>query len=558
MRGIDHKAIGMQRIFLTGLSGVGKTTIGHRAASLLGWSFIDTDDVLAERMGMPVGQVLVEYGEARFRELESEVLHELGDEKRVVIATGGGIVIAEANRKFMREHGLTVYLQASAEMAWKRMQEANGKIFRPLVTGGNGLQRLQDLYAIRRAWYEEAPIHIPTEEGTQDVLARRLISQALAHGYLFLPFLPQEVINLQIGNLHSQALVEWGGLPHLAETLQAFEFSERVFVITDNQVGTLYGQSVQTLLEDAGFQPHIFTLPAGEASKSFQYFQQIIDWLVEQRAERKEGIIALGGGVVGDLSGFVASCYLRGVPFVQVPTTLLAQVDSAIGGKTGFNHSLGKNLIGSYYHPKLIYVDPAFILTLPECIYCEGWVEIAKYAMTLDDGLFVLLEEHLDTLEDRDPALLTSIVSRAIRMKMDVVQDDELDFGQRHILNYGHTFGHALEATTNYGIWLHGEAIAIGMEVAARVAVASGLLSQDAAARQSRLLQALHLPIRCPGTDVEALLNAMQHDKKVRAGRMHWILPTRIGHAEVYSDIDSTLVREAVIAACSEKQEGIA
>src|SRR5579859_4363810 len=301
MRGIDHKAIGMQRIFLTGLSGVGKTTIGHRAASLLGWSFIDTDDVLAERMGMPVGQVLVEYGEARFRELESEVLHELGDEKRVVIATGGGIVIAEANRKFMREHGLTVYLQASAEMAWKRMQEANGKIFRPLITGGNGLQRLQDLYATRRAWYEEAPIHIPTEEGSQNVLARRLISQALAHGYLFLPFLPRQVIDLHIGHLHSQAIVEWGGLPHLVTTLHELAFSERLFIITDSQVGELYAQSLQNLLQEAGFQPHIFTLPVGEASKSFQYFQQIINWLVEHRAERTEAIMALGGGVVGDL-----------------------------------------------------------------------------------------------------------------------------------------------------------------------------------------------------------------------------------------------------------------
>src|SRR5579859_977972 len=155
---VDHKPVGMQRIFLTGLSGVGKTTIGHRTANLLGWSFIDTDDVLAERMGMPVGQVLVEYGETRFRELESEVLHELGSGTRVVIATGGGIVISPANRKFMREHGLTVYLQASVKRIWQRLQESNAKILRPLITGASGLQRLQDLYAARQAWYEEAPI----------------------------------------------------------------------------------------------------------------------------------------------------------------------------------------------------------------------------------------------------------------------------------------------------------------------------------------------------------------------------------------------------------------
>ena len=170
----------MQRIFLTGLSGVGKTTIGRQTASLLGWSFIDTDNVLAERMGMPVGQILIEYGEERFRQLESEVLHELGNEVHVVIATGGGIVILPANRKFMREHGLTVYLQASVEASWRRMQEAGEVISRPLVTGENGLQRLRDLYTTRWAWYEEATIHINTEEGSPDVLARQLISQAIA------------------------------------------------------------------------------------------------------------------------------------------------------------------------------------------------------------------------------------------------------------------------------------------------------------------------------------------------------------------------------------------
>lgn len=551
----DPRVAGMQRIFLTGLSGSGKTTIGHRTADLLGWSFVDTDDVLAERMGMPVGQVLVEYGEERFRQLESEVLHDLADGVRVVISTGGGMVIAEANRKFMRENGLMVYLRVGVDTSWQRMQETSVQIARPLIAGEHGKQRLQNLYTTRRKWYEEAPIQIDTEQGTQNELARRLISLALAHGYLFLPFLSREVIEFHVGNVSSQTVVEWGGLPHLGKTLHDLEFSERLFVITDSQVGALYTQSMQSLLERDGFQPHIFTIPAGEASKSFKYFQQIVDWLVEHRAERKEAIIALGGGVVGDLAGFIASCYLRGVPFVQVPTTLLGQVDSAIGGKTGFNHALGKNLIGSYYQPKLIYVDPAFILTLPERIYSEGWVEIAKYAMILDEKLFTLLEENMDALRVRDPGLLTSIVARSIRMKMEIVQDDELDFGVRNILNYGHTFGHALEATTDYGTWLHGEAIAIGMEVAARVAVASGRLTPEDAARQTRILQALELPIRCSDVDIEAILAAMQRDKKVRAGRMRWVLPTRIGHAGVYSDIDTAIVREAVMAVCRKEDE---
>jgi 3-dehydroquinate synthase len=553
MRETGHELTGMQRIFLTGLPCVGKTTIGHRTAHLLGWNFIDTDAVLAERMGMPVGQVLVEYGEERFRQLESEVLHDLGGETRVVIATGAGAVISSANRNFMRTHGLAVYLEAPIETIWQRTQETSKYVLRPLIAGESGQQRLRDLYTTRRAWYEEAEIHLNTESGSQNVLARQLISQALVRGYLSLSFLPREVYEFPIGRSHSQVLVEWGGLPHLGETLRELAFSRRLFVITDSQVGVLYAQSLQTQLEEAGFQPFIFLLPAGEASKSFQYFQQIIDWLVEQKAERKEAIIALGGGVVGDLAGFIAFSYLRGVPFVQVPTTLLAQVDSAIGGKTGFNHALGKNMIGAYYHPQLIYVDPALILTLPDRIYSEGWVEIVKYAMTLNISLFTLLEENLAALQNRDPVLLTSVVGSSICMKMDIVQNDELDFGPRNILNYGHTFGHALETITNYTNWLHGEAISIGMEVAARVAVTCGILSQDAAARQTRLLQALNLPVRCPGTDVTALLDTMLRDKKVRAGHLRWILPTRIGHAATYRDIDPAIIREAVTMVCNGK-----
>src|SRR5207245_1610102 len=220
----------------------------------------------------------------------------------------------------------------------------------------------------------------------------------------------------------SQAIIEWGGLHHLPLTLRSYELQPRLFIVTDSEVGALYAQPLQEVLKDAGFVPHIFTIPAGESSKSFGCFQQIIDWLVEQKAEAKEAIIALGGGVVGDLTGFVASCYLRGVPLIQVPTTLLAQVDSAIGGKTGINHPLGKNLIGAFYQPKLIYVDPAFLLTLPERVYREGWAEIVKYGMILDADLFETLEMHTSLLHARDPALLTKIIAHCIRLKMDVVQ----------------------------------------------------------------------------------------------------------------------------------------
>lgn len=547
----------MQRIFLIGLSGSGKSTVGRLLANLLGWKFVDTDELLSERGNMPVGQVLVELGEERFRQMESQALIDAASQERIVIATGGGAVISATNRDFMREHGLTVYLQLSVETAWRRVQEhvRQTGALRPLVAGIDGQQRLYDLYEARKAWYEQADVHLNADILTPAKVANRIVATALVYGYLSSPSVAREVITQHLRTGSSQAIIEWGGLQHLPLTLRSYELQPRLFIVTDSEVGALYAQPLQELLKGAGFVPHIFTVPAGESSKSFECFQQIIDWLVEHKAEAKEAILALGGGVVGDLTGFVASCYLRGVPFIQVPTTLLAQVDSAIGGKTGINHPLGKNLIGAFYQPRLIYVDPAFLLTLPERAYREGWAEIVKYAITLDADLFGLLEEHIAALQSRDATLLTAVVARCIRMKMEVVQRDERDSGLRNILNYGHTFGHALEAITDYGTWLHGEAVAIGMEVASRIAVASGLFSQEEAQRQTRLLQAFDLPVRCPGVNTDAIMNAMQRDKKVRAGRTRWVLATHIGHAQVYSDIDASVVRDAIAEVCSREGE---
>ncbi|MGH2497211.1 MAG: 3-dehydroquinate synthase [Ktedonobacteraceae bacterium] len=544
----------MQRIFLTGLPGSGKSSVGCHMAALLGWDFIDTDDLLAGQSGVPVGQALLQLGEERFRQLESEVLRDAAEAEKVVIATGGGAIISASNRALMRERGLTVYLQVSVETAWQRiqqhLQQSGASAVRPLVVGDDGSERLRNLYETRKDWYEEAEVHVDTEHQTPETLAQRLVAYALTSGFLASPTVPRELITQQLLTSTSQAIVEWGGLHHLPLTLRSYELPKRLFIVTDSAVGVLYAQPLLALLEENGFVPQLMSVPAGEASKSFACFQQIIDWLVQQKAEQKEAIVALGGGVVGDLAGFVASCYQRGVPLIQVPTTLLAQVDSAIGGKTGINHALGKNLIGAFYQAKLIYADPAFLLTLPERVYREGWAEIIKYAMILDAELFSILEEQVGALLARDAGLLSAIIARCIRMKMDIVQRDERDGSLRNILNYGHTFGHALEAITAYGTWLHGEAVAIGMEVAARIAVANGLLSQEDAQRQRNLLKAFGLPVQSPGVDIDAIMQAMQRDKKVRAGSTRWILTTSIGHADVYSDIDTQIAREAIAAVC--------
>jgi shikimate kinase/3-dehydroquinate synthase len=538
-----------QRIFLTGLSGAGKSTVGRLVARLLGWRFIDTDWLIAQRVGKPVGQVLSEAGEKRFRQLEAEALQQAVEHHEVVIATGGGAIIDDANRRLMQSTGLVVYLQTAVEVAWQRLAEQvrqdGGAVTRPLLAGDDGQGRLSALYRARQRWYEEATLQLSTNCQTPEHLALQVIGGAIAHGALSASDAQPETITLELGKLTSQARVEWGGLARLPQALRAAGLLRRALIITDSEVGPLYAGPVQQVLAQADIDAAVFTIPAGESSKSFHCLQQIIDWLVEQRAEQQDAIVALGGGVVGDLAGFVASCYHRGVPLVQVPTTLLAQVDAAIGGKTGINHPQGKNLIGAFYQPRLILVDPACLLTLPERVYREGWAEIIKYGVILDAQLFEQLE-NADPVRPTDKDLLTSIIARCVRLKMRMVAGDERDQGQRAILNYGHTFGHALEAVTGYTTWLHGEAVSIGMEVVAQLAVSHGMFPAAEAARQRALLRAYGLPLTCGGVSISALLAAMQQDKKVRDGRMRWIMPRRIGEVGIDDFIHPLDVQAAI------------
>src|SRR5947209_8716132 len=254
----------MQRLFLTGLPGSGKSSVGRSIASMLGWNFIDTDDLLAAQGGVSVGQVLVELGEERFRQLESEVLQAAAAQERVVIATGGGVVISNANRQLMRERGLTVYLEVSVETAWQRIQQhlqhSGASVVRPLVVGDDGPQRLRRLYETRRAWYEEAIVHIDTEQHSPEMLAQRLVAFALASGLLASPNGAREVITQQLLSSASQGIVEWGGLRQLPATLRSYELPARLFIVTDSAVGSLYARPLQDALEEGGFQPHVYTV----------------------------------------------------------------------------------------------------------------------------------------------------------------------------------------------------------------------------------------------------------------------------------------------------------
>lgn len=346
-------------------------------------------------------------------------------------------------------------------------------------------------------------------------------------------------------------VVDWGGLERLPHYLSQLQLPPRVFLVADSNLQLLYLPAVMEQLTQAGFEPYLYVIPAGEASKSQQQVNSIYDWLVDLHAERREALIALGGGVVGDLVGFVAATYLRGVPLVHIPTSLLAQVDSAIGGKTGINHPRGKNLIGAFYHPRFVLADPALLLTLPVRSRTEGWAEIVKYGIILDTELFALLEAHADTLREfsHPPiSLLCRIIARCIDLKVAVIEEDEREQGRRAILNYGHTIGHALENASGYGELLHGEAVSLGMVAAACLAHETGMFSAEDMTRQNKLLAALGLPVVYHGiVRAQAILAATQLDKKVVGKRIRWVLPQRIGDV-VVTTLSDELVSRVVTA----------
>ena len=314
-----------------------------------------------------------------------------------------------------------------------------------------------------------------------------------------------------------------------------------VLVVSNETVAPLYLDSILTLLPN--HRVRHFLLRDGEAHKNLQSVSQILDELAGSGAARDTAVIALGGGVVGDIAGFAAACYMRGVPFLQVPTTLLAQVDSSVGGKTGVNHARGKNLIGAFYQPRLVLIDTDTLDTLPDREMSAGLAEVIKHGAIADAGFFAWLEEHIDALKARDPDALSIAIRRCCEIKSAVVAEDERENGRRALLNFGHTFGHAIENSVGYGEWLHGEAVAAGMLMAAQL---SGLPGSDLQ-RLETLLRSAGLPVSPPQIGAAKMRTAMGMDKKVLASRLRFVLLRQLGDAFIEANVDEAKVA-AVLA----------
>jgi len=355
-----------------------------------------------------------------------------------------------------------------------------------------------------------------------------------------------EKIRVKLGERSYDICIGSNILKDIGLRLKAFGISRKIAIISNPTVYKLYGKKVLTAIKSAGFDVIPVIIPDGEKYKGISTVQKIYEELLKHRLDRKSALIALGGGVIGDITGFAASTYMRGIDYIQIPTTLLAQVDSSVGGKTGVNHKLGKNMIGTFYQPKLVWIDIDTLKTLPRRELLAGLAEVIKYGVIKDARFFAFLEDKRDKILGLDKKTAGHIVKRSCEIKAAVVAKDERESGLRAILNYGHTIGHAIETVTKYKKYLHGEAVAIGMNLEAKLAEALKLLKERDALRIKSLIDSYGLPSEMPkGINMNSLMPSMQLDKKTVAGELKFILPERIGKVKIQKGIDFKKIKKS-------------
>lgn len=538
-----------QNIFLVGLMGAGKTTVGRLLAKRLGMRFVDSDHEIEARTGATISWIFEIEGEESFRRREVETIRDLTGRSGVVLATGGGAVIHPENRKHLKARGTVIYLRASVNNILQRTMHDKS---RPLLQTENRKEKLEELARQRDPLYREvADIIVDTGRPNVHSMVQSIMAQLAnyqkgqtARKQKKQPANRTKKVQTIMKNSDTHLEVDLGersypieiGADLLTDTalLGRLISGKRIVIITNTVVAPLYLETLTRSLETAGKTVQSLVLPDGEKEKNWTSLMKIFDFLMEHKCDRKTTLVALGGGVIGDMTGYAAASFMRGVPFVQVPTTLLAEVDSSVGGKTGINHPLGKNMIGAFYQPEAVIADTKTLDTLPDRELVAGLAEVIKYGAIIDRPFFEWLEDHIGNLLARDRDALAYAIRRSCEIKADIVRQDEREStGLRAILNFGHTFGHAIEAGLGYGEWLHGEAVGCGMVMAADLSCRMGWLDATLRDRIRALVEKAGLPVVSPALGTERWIGLMQVDKKNAGGEIQFVLLKTLGEAVV-------------------------
>lgn len=541
-------------IFLVGLMGAGKTTIGRLLARKLNRRFVDADHEIEARTGATIPWIFEIEGEACFRRREADVIRDLSAQQGLVLATGGGAVLNPASRALLAERGTVIYLRASIGSILQRTAHDKN---RPLLQTADPRGKLEQLWTERDPLYREiADLVIDTGRPNVQSMVQTILDQLAAqenararkHARTAMNEQAHITLNVELGE-RSYPIEIGAGLLDDAALLARHIGGHKVAIVTNTTVAPLYLDKVAGHLRAAGRDVLEIILPDGEEHKNWQSLNLVYDALLQNKCDRKTTLVALGGGVIGDLTGFAASSYMRGVPFVQIPTTLLAQVDSSVGGKTGINHPLGKNMIGAFYQPRAVIADTATLDTLPARELSAGLAEVIKHGAILDADFFDWIEANIEPLIARDRQAIGYAIARSCEIKSDVVRKDEREGGLRAVLNFGHTFGHAIENGLGYGAWLHGEAVGCGMVMAADMSARLGLIEPAAVERVRALVRAAGLPAVAPDLGEARWIELMEVDKKNEGGEIRFILLKPLGSPSITTaPLD---VLRSTLAACS-------
>jgi shikimate kinase / 3-dehydroquinate synthase len=542
----------IDRIVLIGFSGTGKTSVASALAERLGWSAADSDLEIERRWGASIPTIFRDEGESAFRSSERAILAQLLGRNRVVIATGGGAPVDPKvwDQKMLGSEGtLVIALDASPETIFARLQrqaaDEGEAVERPLLMGSNRLERIRDLKMARQPIYDQAHLTLSSEGISADGIAAEIagLSQ-IAEGQAL-------GIGLEAESGNSDIRVGPGAISRIGEWVRdRWPPARSAWIVTDGNVGPLHAPTAEAGLRAAGFTVSRHDVAPGEGSKSLGTAAELYDWLLEGGVERGDVMVALGGGVVGDLAGFVAATVLRGIGLVQVPTTLLAMVDSSVGGKTGINHRAGKNLIGAFLQPALVIADTRLLQTVPCRERRSGWAEVVKHAVIQRStpggeraDLAEVLTRNAVRLSRFDEPATTYVVWRNIGLKGAVVTADEREAGIRAFLNFGHTLGHAIEAA-DYQL-LHGEAVALGMRAASELGVRCGTCGRHEAEKIGRLIDQFELPSSAALRESQVFAR-LGSDKKRVAGRQRFVLPLDGGGVTIREDVPDEAVRQAL------------
>ncbi|HYP58169.1 MAG TPA: 3-dehydroquinate synthase [Beijerinckia sp.] len=563
-------ALGPRSIVLVGLMGSGKTSIGRRLAQRLGLEFVDADSEIEAAAGMSISEIFARHGEAHFRDGERRVMARLLGEGPRVLATGGGAFMNEETRARIAEKGVSVWLKADPDVLWRRVRKRS---HRPLLQNGDPEKTLRDLTAERYPVYARADVTVLSNDGPHEAA----VEETLASLDFFLRFSPDppfppvsakktiavqaqggedlegedlEIVKVELGARAYDIRIGGDLIAEAGRIIKDLAPNAACAIVTDENVARDHLPALEESLDSAAIRHCRIIVPPGEDSKSIAGFARVCDAIIEARLERGDLILALGGGVIGDLAGFAAASVRRGMRFVQLPTSLLAQVDSSVGGKTGINSPHGKNLIGAFHQPSLVLADTSALETLPKREFRAGYAEIVKYGLIADAEFFTWAEAHWPNVFAGGPDRVHAI-AKSCAAKAAIVGRDEHETGERALLNLGHTFGHAFEAITHYdgARLVHGEGVAIGMACAYRFSARRGLCTFEDAARVKAHLRAVGLPTRIGdiadwSADADAILEAMSQDKKVERGSLTFILARAIGDCFIAKNVDAGEVRD--------------